>query len=95
MTAEPENNKKIQVEAYAGYRAGETPRSVVINGRKYDVNMIIYRKRVVQLDNYDEEEHFKLDLKGFGETDIIYKPRIDVWEIKKPVVPEKPFSEMI
>ncbi|HOX28775.1 MAG TPA: hypothetical protein PLQ76_06440 [bacterium] len=89
------DSKQIKVEAYAGYKAGETPRKVILNGKAFDVEMIVFRSRHVHLDTFEEEEHFKLNLKGFGEVNVVYKPRADVWEISEPIVPKKKFSEMV
>lgn len=95
MAADTKERTQIKVEAYAGYRAGETPRRVILNGRALEVEMIVYRHRVVHLDNYEEEEHFRIVLKGYGVVDIVYKPRIDRWELKKDFAPEQKFSEML
>ena len=88
------NRKPIQVEAYSGYKAGETPRKVLMLGKSYDVNMIIYRKRVIDLKSYEEEEHFRIDLKGFGVVNIIYNTRADKWELDTSVIPEKSFTQI-
>jgi hypothetical protein len=85
----------VKVETYAGYRAGETPRHVYINGKSYDISTIIYRKRVVHLDNYDEEEHFRVEIRNYGGAVIIYHPRYGIWQMETGVVPEKKFSEMV
>ncbi len=88
------NRKPIQVEAYSGYKAGKTPRSVLLLGRRYPVNMIVYRKRVIDLDSYQEEEHFKIDLVEFGPVNVIYNPRADKWELVTSTIPEKTFAQI-
>ncbi len=88
------NRTPIQVEAYSGYKAGETPRSILLLGRRYPVNMIVYRKRVIDLDSYQEEEHFKIDLKEFGPVNVIYNPRADKWVLDTSAIPEKTFAQI-
>jgi len=88
------DREKVQVEAYAGYKAGETPRRVIMNGRNYEVGMLVYRRKITHLDNYEVEDHFLVDLKEYGPVQLVYKPRVGEWEMKK-TEPEKRFADMI
>lgn len=36
----------VEVESYAGYRGDETPRTVTIGGRRFDVTEVASRRRV-------------------------------------------------
>jgi hypothetical protein len=93
MTSDTER-EKVQVEAYAGYKAGETPRRVIMNGRNYEVGMLVYRKKITRLDTYEVEDHFLVDLKEYGPVQLVYKPRVGEWEMEK-IEPEKRFADMI
>ena len=85
----------IKVEAYAGYKAGETPRKVFLLGRSYDVNLIVFRKRVADLKTYEEEEHFRIELKNYGTVNIIYRPHSDIWELDTTLKQETTFTRML
>ena len=41
------NDRETTVECYAGYKGGETPRTVIIAGRRLDIVEILDRKRVL------------------------------------------------
>jgi hypothetical protein len=84
----------IKVEAYAGYKAGETPRKVFLIGRSYDVNLVVFRKRVVDLKSYEEEDHFRIELKNYGTVNIVYKPHSGIWELDTSLKPEQTFASM-
>jgi hypothetical protein len=36
-----------EVESYAGYRGDETPRAVVLGGKRFEVANVLWRKRIV------------------------------------------------
>jgi hypothetical protein len=38
--------KEVDVECYAGHRGQETPRAVVLDGKRFEVRSILSRKRV-------------------------------------------------
>ncbi|MFA6450358.1 MAG: hypothetical protein WCX65_12865 [bacterium] len=82
----------IKVEAYSGYKAGETPRRIFLVGRSYDVNLIVFRKRVVDLKSYEEEDHFRIELKNYGTVNVVYKPHSDLWELDTTLKPETTFA---
>jgi hypothetical protein len=84
----------VEVEAYAGYKAGETPRKIFLMGRSYDVNLIVFRKRVVDLKSYEEEDHFRIELKNYGTVHVVYKSQAGIWELDTSVKPETTFAQM-
>ena len=86
---------EIQVEAYSGYKQGETPRKVFLNGREFPVEYIVFRNRELDVDTNQFTEHFRLKLKDYGECDIVYKEQIESWEMKEPPQQARPFSEQI
>ena len=85
----------IKVEAYAGYKVGETPRKVFLIGRSYDVNLVVYRKRIIDLASYEEEEHFRVELENYGVVNVVYNPRAGTWELDTTIKPEKTFASMV
>jgi hypothetical protein len=87
--------EQVQVEAYSGYKAGETPRRIFLMGKSYDVNLIVYRKRVMDLKTYEIEEYFRIEVKDYGTVNVIYKPRTGIWEIDMDIKPDRTFAEMI
>jgi hypothetical protein len=50
-------NARIKIIFYSGYKGRETPRAVVISGREYPVDEIIWRKRG---QDKDTRESFEL-----------------------------------
>ncbi len=91
-TENKDNTEDVEVEAYAGYVAGETPRKVIINGRKFPVEYIVFKDRKCDVKTKDISEHFRLKLTDFGECDIVYDTKWDRWKLKKK--PEKTFIEI-
>jgi hypothetical protein len=39
--------EEVSVESYAGYKGEETPRAVVLDGKRFEVVSILSRKRVL------------------------------------------------
>ncbi len=85
----------VKVEAYSGYKAGETPRRIFLSGKSYDVNLIVFRKKIMDLNTYEVEDHFRIEVKDYGTVNVIYKPRTGIWDIDKGITPGRPFSETI
>jgi hypothetical protein len=42
--------KVARVECYAGYKGDETPRAVVLDGRRFEVASVLSRKRILVRD---------------------------------------------
>ena len=78
-----EQNNSIQVETYDGYKSPETPRSVFMMGKKYEVQKVLKSWRTQREENRQTEEHFRVELKGYGECEIIYNPEFQTWRMKK------------
>lgn len=79
--------------AYAGFKAGETPKKLVLGGKTYPVEYIVYRSKVLNLETEKFEEKHKLNLKGYGVCDVFYKFGLDKWKIDEMEEPGAPFSE--
>lgn len=75
-------SKEVRVEAYSGGRANETPRAVLINGKRYVVEALAGTWRESPLETGDIEEHFDVTLAGYGECEIVYKHQWNRWELK-------------
>lgn len=54
----------MEVIFYAGYRGRETPRAVVLAGREYPVEKIIWRKRVREKDTRESFELVRFRVAG-------------------------------
>ncbi|MFH1539330.1 MAG: hypothetical protein ABIH66_10255 [bacterium] len=75
-------SEDIQVETHDGHKAAEKPRSVVLMGKKYDVEKVLESKRVSRVEDGAMEEHFKVKLKGYGEAEIVYNYEFGEWKKK-------------
>lgn len=42
--------EEVRVESYAGYKGEETPRAVVLDGKRFEVVSVLSRKRVLDAD---------------------------------------------
>lgn len=82
-----------KAQPYSGYVSGDTPRKVMMNGREYPVEYIVYRNKTLNLETNDYEEIFKLKLKSYGVCDIFYKHGMEKWKRDELEEPGKPFSE--
>jgi len=54
----------IKVLFYSGYKARETPRAVVIAGREYPVDKVIWRKKAQDKDTRESYELFRCRIAG-------------------------------
>jgi hypothetical protein len=86
-------SRKIQVQTYAGYRAGEIPRKVILSGKDYPVMKVLGSGRVRRSDGQGDEEHFKVSLRDYGEANIVYHHSWDGWTLEEKSG-GKPLSEM-
>jgi len=78
-----EKENSVRVETYDGYKSPENPRAVYMLGKKYDVLKVIKAWRAQREKNGLLEEHFKVELKNYGECEIIYNHEFQNWQIKK------------
>jgi len=87
------DSKKIDVSTYDGYKGGEKPRKVIMSGREYRITDILKTSRVRRADEQGDEEHFRVNLKGYGEAEIVYHHSWDGWTLEeKPA--DRPLSEV-
>jgi hypothetical protein len=59
-----ENRKTVKVVSYSGYKNAETPRSVWVDDREYQVREILWRKRVRDLESGKTLEAFRVKIDG-------------------------------
>lgn len=67
-------SKNIDVCFYEGYKGQETPRSVIINNKKYKIDKIIWRKRIQDKKSRETHEIFKCKIKGRLCKISVYEP---------------------
>jgi hypothetical protein len=60
----PDQNARIDIIFYSGYKGRETPRAVVMAGREYPVEKIIWRKRGQDKDTREPHELFRCRVAG-------------------------------
>jgi len=73
-----EKNKRssinIDVCFHEGYKGDETPRSVIINNKKYKIDEIIWRKRIQDEKSGKIHEVFKCKIKGRLVKITVFEP---------------------
>lgn len=74
--------EKISVKTYDGYKSSETPRKVLLSGKEYPVSDVLDSSRVRRADGEGDEEHFRVNLKGYGEAKIVYHHSWDGWTLE-------------
>jgi len=53
-----------RIRFYAGFKGDETPRTVILSGREYPVERILWRKRIRLTGRSDEFEVFRCRIPG-------------------------------
>gem|GEM_PF-3459076 len=71
--------KRIAVCCYAGYQAGEKPRSLVIDGRRLQVKAILHQERIEELPSRKRRLVFDLLASDGGRYRILYDPARAGW----------------
>jgi hypothetical protein len=59
-----DHGEEIKVVFYSGYKGQETPRAVILAGREYPVEKIIWRKRVREKDTGESFELVRCRVAG-------------------------------
>lgn len=75
-------SEEIRVETHDGHKSPESPRTVIMMGKKYEVEEVLETKRVEQADGGGMEEHFRVRLKDYGEAEIVYHYSFGEWSKK-------------
>jgi len=59
-----EEGGKFELQFYSGYKGDETPRAVIIGNRKFNIEEIISRKRVLDKKTGKKLEIYKCKMEG-------------------------------
>jgi hypothetical protein len=59
-----DQNARIRIVFHSGYKGEETPRAIVIAGREYPVDKVIWRKRSQDKDTRESFELFRCRVAG-------------------------------
>jgi len=60
----PSSSLIIKVRFYSGYKGEETPRAIVVSGREYPVDKVIWRKRGREKDSRESFELIRCRVAG-------------------------------
>jgi len=60
----PDQNAGIVIIFYSGYKGEETPRAIVVAGREYPVDKVIWRKRGREKDSRESFELIRCRVAG-------------------------------
>jgi hypothetical protein len=75
----------IKVQFYSGYKGEETPRAIVVAGREYPVEKVIWRKQGQDKDTHESyelvrcrvaEQEVTLKISPSGECRLLGRPRL-------------------
>ena len=80
--SEQKNAQTLEVETRDGYKGGEKPRKILLNGKEYLVQEVLETSRVRRADNEGDEEHFKVMLDVYGEAKVVYHHSWDGWTLE-------------
>jgi len=72
--------EKVRVESYAGYKGEETPRAVVLDGKRFEVASVISRERALDRDSGRMRDVWKCRLED-GRTVIVERLESGVWRV--------------
>jgi len=59
-----EEGGKFEIQFYSGYKGDETPKAVIIGNRKFNIEEIISRKRVLDKKTGKKLEIYKCKMEG-------------------------------
>ena len=59
-----EESGRFELRFYSGYKGKETPQSVIIGSREFNIDEIIWRKRVLDRKSGKRYEAFKCKMQG-------------------------------
>ena len=76
------NFVQVQVEAYAGYRANESPRAFVLEGRRVEVDQVVDRWYEGGLSPRDQKlDYYKVRTGDGREFILRYNAQFDSWAV--------------
>ena len=59
-----EESGRFELRFHSGYKGRETPRSVIIGSRKFNIDEILWRKRVLDRKSGKRHEVYKCKMEG-------------------------------
>ena len=68
----------VTVESYAGYKGEETPRAVVLDGKRFEVASVLFRKRALDSAGGGMREIWRCRLED-GRTVIVERLESGSW----------------
>jgi hypothetical protein len=77
-------NKEVNVESYAGYKGGETPRVIVLEGIRHEVVSVLSRKRVLERGGGRVREVWHCRLED-GRAVTIERLESDTWRVSTAI----------
>jgi hypothetical protein len=76
--------EKVRVESYAGYKDEETPRAVVLDGKRFEVVSVLSRKRVLDSDRGRVREVWRCRLED-GRTVTVERLERGSWRVSTTI----------
>ena len=75
---------EAKVESYAGYKGEETPRAVVLDGKRFVIASVLSRKRVLDSDSGRVREVWRCRLED-GRTVTVERPENGIWRVSTSI----------
>jgi hypothetical protein len=72
--------EEVRVECYAGYKGEETPRAVVLEGKRFEVVKVLSRKRAFDRDNGQVRDTWRCRLED-GRAVAIERLEGGIWRV--------------
>ena len=76
--------EEVKVESYAGYKGEETPRAVVLDGKRFVIASILSRNRVLDSDSGRVREVWRCRLED-GRTVIVERLESGTWRVSNAI----------
>jgi len=76
--------EEVKVESYAGYKGEETPRAVVLDGKRFVIASILSRNRVLDSDSGRVREVWRCRLED-GRTMIVERLESGTWRVSNAI----------
>ena len=75
---------EVKVESYAGYKGEETPRAVVLDGKRFVIASILSRNRVLDSDSGRVREVWRCRLED-GRTVVVERLESGTWRVSNAI----------
>ena len=76
--------EEVKVESYAGYKGEETPRAVVLDGKRFVIASILSRNRVLDSDSGRVREVWRCRRED-GRTVIVERLESGTWRVSNAI----------